>query len=262
MFEARTLLRRAERGRSRPPLCFAENNVGDQCQVWLKSPDFHVSTPGTSLEREWMATKLAQTLGLPVVPVVAVKLQEEFIDSVADEELRIAMVNGPRVLLGSVHAGDGWRLFDTSSKLPWSCLPLIQGIVTFDCLVENSDRSRSNPNLLRHGDRLKMIDQEEAFSHAVTGDGSGPWGLNGLMNFVAGTAQHSLIPHVVPKSRCDFSPVADRWESLPDADVSEYANQAPDDWDRPTMDRIRDYILKAKAEARDFCDMATEHVTQ
>ena len=120
-----------------------------------------------------MATKLAQTLDLPVVPVVPVKLRKEFIDSVLDDELREAMMDGPEVVLGSVHAGDGWGLFDTGSRLPWSSLPLVQEIIVFDCLVENSDRSSSNPNLLRHGDRLKMIDQEEAFSYAVTGEGSG-----------------------------------------------------------------------------------------
>ncbi|MEP3331660.1 HipA family kinase [Sedimentitalea sp.] len=262
MFEARTILRRAGRGRSRPPLCFAENDGGDQCRIWLKSPDFHPSTPSTSLEREWMATNLAQTLGLPVVPVVPVKLGTEFIDSVLDEELREAMLDSPEFVLGSVHAGDGWRLFDTGSRLPWSSLPLVQEIVAFDCLVENSDRSQSNPNLLRHGDKLAMIDQEEAFSHAVTGEGSGPWGVNGLLNFAAGTAQHSLIPYLVPKTRCDFSPVADKWESLPDAAISDYVAQAPDDWDRPTLDRIRDYIMIAKREARRFCEMATRHVTQ
>lgn len=262
VFEARTILRRAERGRSRPPLCFAENADGYQCQIWLKSPDFHPSTPSTSLEREWMATNLARTLGLPVVPVVPVKLGAEFVASVLDTELREAMIASPEVVLGSVHAGDGWRLFDTGSKLPWSSLPLVQEIIAFDCLVENSDRSRSNPNLLRHGDLLKMIDQEEAFSHAVTGQGSGPWGVTGLMNFVAGTAQHSLVPHLVPKTRCDFSPVADKWESLPEVKISEYVDQAPDEWDRPTLDRIRDYIVRVKAEARDFCELATRHITQ
>lgn len=209
-----------------------------------------------------MATNLAQTLDLPVVPVVPVKLGTEFIASVLDDELREAMMESPEVVLGSVHAGDGWRLFDTGSKLPWSSLSLVQEIVTFDCLVENSDRSRSNPNLLRHGDSLKMIDQEEAFSHAVTGEGSGPWGVNGLMNFAAGTAQHSLVPYLAPKTRCDFSPVAEKWESLPDAEISEYVTQAPDDWDRPTLDRIRDYIVRAKTEARGFCEMATRHITQ
>lgn len=209
-----------------------------------------------------MATGLARLLGLPVVPVVPVKLGAEFIDSVLDEELREAMVHGSKVVIGSVHAGDGWRLFDTRSKLPWSSLPLVQEIVAFDCLVENSDRSQLNPNLLRHGDKLKMIDQEEAFSHAVTGEGSGPWGTNGLMNFVAGTAQHSLVPYLVPKTRCDFSSAADKWESLLDTEISEYVSNAPDDWDRPTLDRIHDYIMRAKAEARGFCEIATRHVTQ
>nr|WP_127561768.1 HipA family kinase [Nioella ostreopsis] len=209
-----------------------------------------------------MATNLARTLDLPVTPVVPVKLRTEFIDSVLDDELREAMMESPEVVLGSVHAGDGWRLFDTGSKLPWSSLPLVQEIVTFDCLVENSDRSRSNPNLLRHGDSLKMIDQEEAFSHAVTGEGPGPWGVNGLMNFAAGTAQHSLVPHLTPKTRCDFSHVAEKWESLPDAEISEYVARAPEEWDRPTLDRIRDYILRAKREARTFCEMATRHITQ
>lgn len=209
-----------------------------------------------------MATQLAQTLDLPAVPVVPVRLTADFIKSVLDDELRLAMEAGPKIVLGSVHAGDGWRLFDTSSKLPWSSLPLVQEIVTFDCLIENSDRSRSNPNLLRMGDRLKLIDQEEAFSHAVTGEGPGSWGINGLLNFAPGTAQHSLIPYLRPKTRCDFSPVVDKWENLPDAEIIKYATEAPNDWDGPTMNRICDYIGVAKSNARHFCNLATAHVTQ
>jgi hypothetical protein len=226
--------------------------------VWLKSPSLHQTLPLHSLEREWMAAKLAADLGIRSAQALQVRLTREFLSSIDDDDLRLALSQGPEVVLGSVDAGEGWGLLDPNRKLPWSHLPASIRIVAFDSLIQNSDRMSSNPNMLRHGDELMLIDNEEAFSRAVTNEGSVPWKPMGLFTFAQGNMQHVLVPLLAPKSRCNFHDVAEDWKSLDERAIRRYGEQASAEWCGPTMDRISDYICDARTNVDTFCDLANE----
>lgn len=257
MLVAQTFIRRANRGRSAPPLCLAaDEDNGEVYEIWLKSPGLYDRLPKAVREREWMASKAGSLLGLPVAGVQPVLVTEEFTSSLGDEDLRQRLEDGGEHALGSLHAGDGWRLFDAASNLPRSKLEHLESIVTFDCLIQNSDRAAYNPNLLRSGDDLILIDHEEAFSAAVDGYGSRPWTLDGMTMFSPGNAQHVLVSKLHPRSKCDFKRCAAAWKALDLRALAEYGATAPSTWDHGAIDLIHDYITEAQAMVDTFCTRA------
>lgn len=264
MLTAKTYLRRASRGRSAPPLCLCEGPSGEIFRAYLKSPALHPELQLNCLEREWMASHLAKALSLPAATVWPVLLERSFLDALPDEDgLRERLISGPEVVIASIDAGDGWRLFNNRANLPRSALDLAISIITFDALTENWDRCPRNSNLLQSGDRLLMIDHEEAFYSAAANERiTRPWVLERMDQFGAGNTQHCLVSKLSPKSRCDFHAAGQAWRNLPDCGLKEYIGSAPDAWDRPVLDRIEAYIYEAREHADVFCGLANQIVHQ
>ncbi|HVJ17889.1 MAG TPA: HipA family kinase [Polyangiaceae bacterium] len=113
-----------------------------------------------ALAAEWIGTSIAALAGLPTLELVALELDPALAVAFIDSELReftergAGLCLGVRELRGATpalardleHADD-----DFAMRILW-----------VDVLLQNPDRRRENPNILRHGHALVAIDHASA----------------------------------------------------------------------------------------------------
>lgn len=243
-------LGRSSSGRAAPPRVIAQLPASQCVEVYLKSPAFHHQKSEFVAEREWMAYKFAEALGLPCAPGIPVRITKEFIATIPNHTLTDQLLSGPDVLFGSVNCGSGWSIWSTASKLPRSKLPLMTQAYVFDTIIQNWDRCIPNPNLLIKGDEFQLIDHEEAF---VTATGRPeeqdfhpePWRLDAINNFCGEDLEHPFWRKLAPKTQVSFAHAVQIWKNLPD-DIYQLSRAGtPSCWDGAAMLRIADYLEEA-----------------
>jgi hypothetical protein len=109
-----------------------------------------------ALAAEWLCADLASRFGLPTLELVRVELAAELARTLVDGELREAVQRGAGLCLGfrELPGAIPVRADELSSAPEEFALPLLW----LDILVENPDRRRDNPNVLRSGSLLVPID--------------------------------------------------------------------------------------------------------
>lgn len=248
--QAISFVRRADSGRSRPPLVLAEAHDGELIDVWIKAPGLHNTISEASLAREWMAAKVAIALGIPCATPLCVSVSPEFIGTLQSEDLAEKLRNGPELVYGSRNLGSGWRRWTQAASLPRSKHQSQAEAYLFDTLIQNWDRRIANPNILRLGDQFRLIDHEETFA---TASGSTdersyaklPWKVGGISNHIMGDYQHPFWRAIKTSRYVNFPQAAASWQRLPKALFLEYANEAPEDWGRSTCNDIAAYLADA-----------------
>lgn len=245
-----SFVRRSEAGRSKPPLVIAEMPDGSAIDVWIKAPGLHATISQAAPAREWMAARVAEVLNIPCAQPVCVALSPEFIDAIPSNGLAECLRSGPNVVFGSRHLGTGWRRWNEAASLPRSEHQSQAEAYLFDTIIQNWDRRIANPNILRKGDRYRLIDHEEAFVSA-TGPQEDrsvvrlPWQVGGINNYSMGDYQHPFWRSIKTSKRVDLSQAAAAWKSLPEDTFSVYADEAPEVWGRQTCHDIADYLSQA-----------------
>jgi len=117
------------------------------------------------LAAEWIANQIARALLLPSLEVEALLLDPALAAPIEESELREAVIRGAGLCLGV-------REFAGSAI---ASLEVLEGadddfalrLYYFDTLIDNPDRRRNNPNVLRIGNALIPIDHGAAlpFQH-------------------------------------------------------------------------------------------------
>lgn len=258
-----TLHGRATSGRARPPKVELVGDGGEKIEAYLKSPQLHPAKSCYCLEREWIATRLAQELGLPCAKVVPIEVTNQLIQmasKISDESSTITsdgasldqmLRDGPGLLGGSVLLGSGWSEWSQASALTKKQLNSASEIYFFDTMVQNWDRVRPNPNLLIKNNSYGMIDHEESFVEAAGLDEEKdltpkPWREGGVINDCGEIDEHPLWQGIKRFKGASFGVIVKRWKSLPEARIRGFAKDAVfDDWSRNIADKITDYLLDA-----------------
>ncbi|NPD16948.1 hypothetical protein HOY34_17280 [Xinfangfangia sp. D13-10-4-6] len=123
-------------------------------------------------------------------------------------------------------------------------------IYVFDTLIENSDRGVRNPNLLKKGDALAIMDHEEAFSNGrkpleARRRSRLPWHMGGVTNHIDGDLQHVLWKRLKPGSAVDFAGSLAKWSALPMDAFLTYATHVPASWGQGGALNIAEYLAEA-----------------
>lgn len=262
-WQVSTIHRRAKSGRARPPMVELLNSNGESAEAYLKSPELHKAKSHYCLEREWIASRLAQDLGLPCASVAAVEVTPQLIqmaEAIYGREdartegarsLAQQLRDGPELLIGSVSLGPGWSEWSQAVPVAKAQLETASEIYLFDTMIQNWDRAMPNPNLLIKNDTYGMIDHEESFVEAAGTDAERdltpkPWEENGVVNDVGEIDEHPLWRGIKRQKNASFDAAVARWKSLPEATIRGYASEAVFDvWSRHVADKIADYIIKA-----------------
>ena len=246
-----------EYGRTRPVRVFGEAPDGTEFEAYLKGPCLGEKPFPYLLEREWFAGRLAQQLGLPCALPLKIRLDPDVIESVNDPFLRTRLKAGPDILFGSLNAGSGWSVWTDGTSIPRDHAQRAAEIYMFDTIIQNWDRSASNPNLLVKSDDLMMIDHGEAFVEATGSDAERdhtprPWTVGGVTNHEGQFEMHALWPKLRPKNRVDFTTAAGRWQALPEDTFDLIASDVPEAWSKPAAARISAYMVEAVENINDI----------
>lgn len=263
LWQVSTIHGRAESGRGRPPRVDLINASGSAVEAYLKSPTLHEAKSPYSLEREWIASRLARDLGLPCAQVVAIQVTPQFEQMATavfgrntekttnGETLAERLSQGPRLLIGSVSLGTGWSEWSQALPVSKAQLEMATKIYFFDTLIQNWDRVMPNPNLLMKNDQYGMIDHEESFVQAAGTDAERditlrPWLEGGIVNDVGYDLEHPLWRGIKRHQSASFAAAVQQWKSLPEATIRGYADHAVfDHWSRHVANKITDYLLDA-----------------
>ena len=107
----------------------------------------------------------------------------------------------------------------------------------FDFVIQNLDRVADNPNYLRLGDRVGLIDHEQAFRH-LDENRQGDFSADALEvdPFYRHVAFLSL------DSATDFSPLFQRLSALPEQNIKSYFAHLPAAWRDYRSIRLEHYL--------------------
>jgi hypothetical protein len=109
-----------------------------------------------ALVAEWIGTSLAALSGLPTLELAALELEPMLAASIEDTEIRELVQRGAGLCLG-VRELRGARQA-TLVELKQADDDFALRILWLDILLQNPDRRRENPNILRQGQALLAID--------------------------------------------------------------------------------------------------------
>lgn len=194
--QATQFIRSIRSGRTEPWLVAAEAEEGCEQEVVVKLRGSPQIAPH-GLAAELVAALLARDLGIPVQPPLVVLFDVAFVQALPNADLR-------RIGLDSIGANFGTRKWPPGFTIWTRGLPVSQDqqrtlaeILAFDCMIQNPDRTASNPNCVVRGDRVIAFDHDLAFSNLLAVSGHAPsefdsLGFLGEHVFRSAVAGHSF----------------------------------------------------------------------
>jgi hypothetical protein len=207
---------------------------------------------------EHVASLFAKDLGLESSDIVAV----EVLDDLADVTNAAGYTDFARLIersvgfnVGSIHLGPGFHTALPSEKEAANLRSTFTSIPAFDFLIQNLDRQPGNPNFLRKGKRLVLIDHEQAFGHLEEAKGKS-FVLRELR--LEPFFNHAFFPILDLAS--DFGPFFDRLANLPDTRINGYLEDLPSEWSDERVARLTDYLRWARGRAAEIHDHLRSHI--
>jgi hypothetical protein len=235
-------------GRTSPVLlsCDAEGDRPTDYVVKLAG-GMELRTAG--LLREAIASQLAGQLGLNRPSPAIVHIQAELAELIAEDRPEKAVII--RESIGNNFGSEQMKeitTWPTDRSIPVSLLDSAGTIFAFDSLIQNPDRRFDNPNLVTHGEELRIFDHESAFSFLLEiFPSTQPWQL--------GTERY-LNDHVfykeLHKKPIDLSAFITALKNLPTGFFDELRNSLPEEWDLAMFERIQNHIYLVIEHADDF----------
>jgi hypothetical protein len=172
-----------------------------------------------ALTAEWLCQRLARRLGLPTLELAPVELDRVLAASIVESELREAVERGAGLCLGlrELPGALPATLRDLERAPDDFALPLLW----LDILIENPDRRRQNPNVLRVGSLLLPIDHAAslAFHHDWQVTEQTPGEALGVPRDHVFAERAGSLPawHAALRDRLDREALADACDSVPEA---------------------------------------------
>ena len=224
-------------GNTEPRLVVAEDEFHQKRQVVLKlmrpaTPvgDGHYAS--TSLACELICSALARAIGLKVPDYAIVKITRGFANSIHDNSTRRLFLDNIGLNFGSEYR-KSIPLWAPTYKSSQVVINQLEDILSFDSIVINGDRKRSNPNLLYQNDQLILIDRSLALPvHSC--DQSALAELPPVPEEVI--EGHCAISNL-RRQGCSFRRVFDSWQERINAqELKELRAMLPDSWERNVGD--------------------------
>lgn len=223
-------------GRNRPVLlsCLTESGQQEDYAVKLY-PKIQYGAV-----REIICSILATKLKLPVPQCAIVELDPAWAMRIPELAELLQNDRGPH--FGTKYISGGFRLFDSSTSISKIDLSLAFDIFAWDMLIQNYDRSRSNPNLLVNGNNFVLYDHELAVAFdLVLGPAPPPWELRNQLAF-----EHVFYRALKSKVEQDsFDGFVQRLAQLTGEDFRCIADSIPPEWpNRAISPKILEHFAK------------------
>ena len=203
----------------------------------------------TGLVCELMAALLARDLDLPAPQPFLVEVDGDFHAGVTDPAHAERFRSSAGVNFGSKFLSPGYATWPQGRSIPGTLMQDTAEIFAFDLMVQNPDRRKGKPNLLRKGDELAIFDHEMAFSflYALVPD-EYPWDGKGMEFAKDHVFYDGLKGHNVSMER-----IQGALEAIDDRRFGMYVDAIPVDWrndNRDAPERIKDYLKQARDNSK------------
>lgn len=168
---------------------------------------------------EWVASKLGESMQIPVLQPVFVVIDANFAEQASDPETRELLERSVGVNLGTPYLPDA-RTY--SARYASSIADILQQqIFLFDVFLLNIDRTDVNPNMVVHHGKLWCLDYSSAMAirSAINGE---PY------------REHVILRHLKqhPFYRANLLPYEfiNRLEKIPDSRIRNLVDAIPVEW--------------------------------
>lgn len=252
-----------ERGLNRPFLVLAEEVEGEGVRTPLvvKTTAGYQNRP-ECMVKELFALLLARCVGLYVPDPVLVQFPKGFAyGAVEFPDYADLIRKSPGWNLATIHLGESWKPWTKTSPPRSIDREELESAYCFDAMVQNTDRTIENPNLLWKRDQLALLDFDKSFGYLRTHQGdTRPWrSVLSLMNL----RNHCFFGFLPQKEESELFGDS-LWENFlewrvasgKDALTTEIGNEVPD----PGVDLplLEDYLTNLENHAEDFFRHLTE----
>ena len=212
-----------------------------------------------ALAIEYVVSQLGKDLGLNCSEIVAVEFDEAMVSAAemaGDTKLARLIERSLGLNVGSVFLGPGFIVASCAALEKRYLRETLSGIFAFDFLIQNFDRQASNPNLLRKGKRLVLIDHEQALG--MLDVESEPdfnlemFKIDPFFRHIAFTCVTDLAP--------TFAGLFEKLAALPKQKIHAYIDEVPSAWASSRVDNLRKYLLWLRENAYQIKDLLTHNL--
>lgn len=231
-----------------------EDDKGSNAGEYVVKFKGGTETGVTGMACELVASLLANELGLARPTPAVVDIDPSIADLLTRKDADVAAIikKSAGLNFASRVLSGGYVTWPVGKSIPSSLTQLAAEIFTFDALIQNPDRRRTNPNLLWKGSEIFIIDHELAFSFLYQIGGSArPWELSGH-------AGDFLYDHVFSKDlkgkTIDLSRLQRALEGVDDMTLNAMFDQIPIEWNNDTLSRIREHMSEVRNHSAEFIE--------
>lgn len=248
---ATRFIRKLNNGRTLPTLIECEDEHGVAIEVVAKCSAGCMEGE-RNLAIEAISAMLAADLDLPVPEPFVIQLDDEFIESVLDNDVKNGYRKSCRLAFGSRFLPPGFAVWSEGQIIPKELTQEAAEIFVFDALIVNPDRRPQNPNCLYTGKEVAIFDHELALAQHQLILWKAPWvegGFDGLSN----KSQHIFSYSYFETRPTQLDRFIAVWEALDDNRFDEYKNAIPVEWevDEEFIDTIVNYLKDVKSNIKD-----------
>ncbi len=138
-------------------------------------------------------------------------------------------------------------------------LPALAELYAFDGLIQNADRTPTNPNCQINGGDLRFFDHDQAFGFLLDIFGASDVAKPESYSILA---KHFARPFL-PRDRALFNRLEGAWEAITDDTLAEYRDLVPDAWPGkgayfPAIEKHLKTVRAKRASALDLITLSLE----
>jgi len=240
--DAVTYLRQMGSGRTKPALFQCSDAGGNPAGEYVVKFKGGIESGVTGLVCELVASLLTQQLGLLAPQPAIVTLDPTIAELLPPGEHALAATirrSGGLNFATKVLVG-GFGTWPVDAPIPFSVRPQATEVFAFDALTQNADRRFNNPNLLRLGDQIFVIDHDETFSflYALNAPSS-PWNLEQL-----GFLEQHVFFRGLKGKPIDLDRFAQALGAFSDAKIASMEAEIPDEWRNENLPKILSHVTQ------------------
>lgn len=215
-------------GRTSPAVIACDLPGGGEIECVVKLGGHKESTAHQPV-CETVAALLAMDLGLPIAEPVLVDISVDFTHKAiphTEPDARTRCENALGFAFATKHLPPGYSLPPAGKQPSRKLLPLLAELYAFDGLIQNADRTVSNPNCLIKGDNLHIFDHDQAFGFLL--DLFGPQPVEKVESYPF--LKKHMAYNFLDRDRSVFERLEGAWEAITPTIVCGYKELLPDAW--------------------------------
>src|SRR5271157_87607 len=229
-------------GRTKPALFQCSDAGGNPAGEYVVKFKGGIESGVTGLVCELVASLMAPQLGLFAPQPAIVTIHPTIAQLLPSGEQALAATirrSGGLNFATKVLVG-GFGTWPVDAPIPFSVRPQATEVFAFDALTQNADRRFNNPNLLRLGDQIFVIDHDETFSflYALNAPSS-PWNLEQL-----GFLEQHVFFRGLKGKPIDLDRFAQALGAFSDAKIASMEAEIPDEWRNENLPKILSHVTQ------------------